>query len=139
MLDQDAALKAVQLLADNMFYRDPNRRIYRAMEAIVDRGDVLDPVILRDELARRADLEAAGGMDYLAELLDVIPTAANIEFHCRIVKDKALLRRLIEVGTGLVQAAYDGRKEVGALLDDLRKATLVVALALAEILALDGG
>ncbi len=127
MLDQDAALKAVQLLADNMFYRDPHRRIYRAMEAIVDRGDVLDPVILRDELARRADLEAAGGMDYLAELLDVVPTAANIEFHCRIVKDKALLRRLIEVGTGLVQAAYDGRKEVGALLDEAEQQVFEVS------------
>lgn len=127
LLDQDAALKAVQLLADNMFYRDPHRRIYRAMEAIVDRGDVLDPVILRDELARRADLEAAGGMDYLAELLDVVPTAANIEFHCRIVKDKALLRRLIEVGTGLVQAAYDGRKEVGALLDEAEQQVFEVS------------
>ena len=127
MLDQDAALKAVQLLGDNMFYRDPHRRIYRAMETIVDRGDVLDPVILRDELARRADLEPAGGMDYLAELLDVVPTAANIEFHCRIVKDKALLRRLIEVGTGLVQAAYDGRKEVSALLDEAEQRVFEVS------------
>lgn len=127
LLDQDAALKAIQLLADTAFYRDPHRRIFRAMEDVVDRGDVLDPVVLRDELARRADLDAAGGLDYLAELLDVVPTAANVEFHARIVREKALLRRLIEVGTGLVQAAYEGRKEVPALLDEAEQRVFEVS------------
>ncbi|HEX9729852.1 MAG TPA: replicative DNA helicase [Gemmatimonadales bacterium] len=127
LLDQDAAMKAVQLLQDTAFYRDPHRRVFRAMADVVDRGDVIDPVVLRDELARRGDLEAAGGMDYIAELLDVVPTAANVEFHCRIVKDKALLRRLIEVGTGLVQSAYEGRQEVSALLDQAEQRVFEVS------------
>ncbi len=74
-------------------------------------------MLLRDELARRGDLEAAGGMDYIAELLDAVPTAANVEYHCRIVKSKGLLRRLIDVGTGIVQNAYDGRQDINELLD----------------------
>ncbi len=78
----------------------------------------MDPVVLRDELARTGDLEAAGGTDYIAELLDVVPTAANVEYHCRIVKDKALRRRLIEAGTDIVQAAYEGPLEVDTLLDE---------------------
>jgi replicative DNA helicase len=117
LLDADAALKAVQLLQDDVFYRDSHRRIYRSMEIVLERGDVLDPLVLRDELHKQGDLEAVGGMDYLAELLDMVPTAANIEFHARIVRDKALLRRLIEVGSELVQSAYEQREDVGHLLD----------------------
>ena len=117
LLDQDAALKAAEVLLDDAFYKEAHRRLFRAMSAIVERNDVLDPAVLRDELDRREDLEAVGGMDYIAVLLDVVPTAANVEFHARIVKEKAILRRLIEVGTGIVQSSYEGRDVVGDLLD----------------------
>ena len=117
LLDADAALKALELLDDAAFYRDQHRRLFRAMAVLMERGKVIDPVLLRDELARRGDLEAAGGAEYIAVLLDVVPTAANVEHHCRIVKDKALLRRLIEAGTAVVQQAFEGRQDVDTLLD----------------------
>ena len=117
LLDADATLKAVELLGDDAFYRDAHRRIFRTMAKVVERGDVVDPVVLREELMRTGDLEAAGGTDYIAELLDVVPTAANVEYHCRIVRDKALRRRLIQAGTEIVQAAYEGPQDVDALLD----------------------
>jgi replicative DNA helicase len=117
LLDQDAALKAAQLLSDTAFYRDAHRRIFRSMLVLLEKGDVIDPLLLRDVLQRRGDLDAAGGVEYIAELLDVVPTAANVEYHCRIVKDRALRRRLIEVGTAIVQNAYEGPDEVDALLD----------------------
>ena len=117
LLDQDAALKAAELLVDDAFYKEAHRRLFRAMTAIIDKNDVLDPIVLRDELDRRGDLEAVGGIDYVSVLLDQVPTAANVEFHARIVKDKALMRRLIEVGTGIVKASYDGKEDVGELLD----------------------
>ncbi len=129
LLDQDAALKAVQALEDVAFYRDAHRRIFRAMAQLVDRGDVLDPVVLRDELQRRGDLEAVGGIEYVAELLDVVPTAANVEFHARIVREKALMRRLIDVGTQLVQSAYEGRQDVGTLLDEAEQRVFEVSNA----------
>jgi replicative DNA helicase len=129
LLDQDAALKAVQVLDDTSFYRESHRRIFRAMAQVLDRSEALDPLVLRDELERRGDLEAAGGMEYLAELLDTVPTAANIEFHARIVRDKALLRRLIEVGTQLVQSGYEGRQEVGTLLDEAEQRVFEVSKA----------
>ncbi len=127
LLDQDAALKAMEILTDVAFYRDAHRRLYRGMAALADRGGVIDPVVLRDELARRGDLEAAGGTDYLAELLDAVPTAANVEYHARIVREKALLRRLIEAGTEIVQAAYEGRTEVGAQLDQAEQRVFEVS------------
>jgi replicative DNA helicase len=117
LIDQDAALKAAQLLNDTAFYRDAHRRIFRAMLLLLEKGDVIDPLLLRDVLQRRGDLEPAGGMEYIAELLDVVPTAANIEYHCRIVRDRALRRRLIEAGTAIVQTGYEGPDEVDALLD----------------------
>ncbi len=127
MLDADAALKAVEILEDDVFYRDSHRRIFRAMSALLERNEIIDPVILREELARRGDLEAAGGVDYIAVLLDAVPTAANIEYHCRIVKDKALLRRMIELGTWIVQSSYEGRSGADALLDEAEQRVFEVS------------
>jgi replicative DNA helicase len=117
LLDADAVLKAVELLDDAAFYKEAHRRLFRAMVRLAERGDVVDPLTLRDDLERSGDLEAAGGTDYIAELIDAVPTAANVEYHCRIVRDKALLRRLIDVGTSIVQRAFDGRDDAGASLD----------------------
>ena len=117
LLDQDAALRASELLDDSMFYREAHRRLYRAMAALTERRTVIDHITLRDELMRRGELDAAGGLEYLAELVDAVPTAANLEFHARIVKDKAILRRLIEGATAIVTEAYDGKSTAGELLD----------------------
>jgi len=117
LLDQDAALLATELVQDEMFYREGNRRLFRAMVALVERRTVIDPVTLREELGRRGELDAVGGADYLADLVDAVPTAANLEYHARIVKDKAILRRLIETSTGIITEAYDGRATASDLLD----------------------
>jgi len=117
LLDQDAALLATELVQDDMFYREGHRRLFRAMVGLVERRTVIDPVTLRDELGRRGELDAIGGADYLADLVDAVPTAANLEYHARIVKDKAILRRLIEASTGIITEAYDGRSTASDLLD----------------------
>jgi replicative DNA helicase len=127
LLDQDAALKAAELLDDTMFYREPHRILFRAMIALTERGDVIDPVTLRDELAKRGDLERAGGLEYLGALVDVVPTAANVEYHARIVRDKALLRRLIEAATEIVQEAYDAEELPSEILDNAEHRVFQVA------------
>ena len=100
-----------------MFYREGHRRLFRAMLALTERRVVIDHITLRDELLRRGELEAAGGLEYLAELVDAVPTAANLEFHAKIVRDKAILRRLIEAGTAIITEAYDGHSTAADLLD----------------------
>jgi replicative DNA helicase len=112
LLDQDAALRAAELVDDTMFYREPHRRL-----ALTEHRVVIDHITLRDELLRRGELEIAGGLEYLAELVDAVPTAANIEFHAKIVKDKAILRRLIETSTSIITEAYDGHSTANDLLD----------------------
>src|SRR6476661_6201003 len=102
LLDQDAALRAVEMVDDTMFYREEHRRLFRAMRALVE---------------RRGELAQVGGPEYVGELVDAAPTAANLEHHARILRDKAILRRLIEASTQTITEAYDGRSQAPDLLD----------------------
>ncbi len=118
LIDQDAALRAMELVDHSMFYREGHRRLFRAMAALLERRVVIDHVTLRDELTRHNELEAAGGLEYLAELVDVAPTTANLDFHAGIVREKSILRRLIETATNIVTEAYSGRSSANELLDE---------------------
>ena len=102
LMDADAIMRAAEHVDDTMFYREGHRRIFRAMVALTEKGSVVDPLTLSDELARRGELEASGGKEYIGFLVDAVPTAANVEYHAKIVREKALLRRLIEVSTSIV-------------------------------------
>jgi replicative DNA helicase len=117
MLDQDAALRAAELLDHSLFYREAHRRLFRAMVALTEQRTVIDHVTLRDELLRRNELELAGGMEYIAEIVDSVATAANLEHHARIVRDKAILRQLIEASTQTITEAYEARRTTGELVD----------------------
>jgi replicative DNA helicase len=127
LLDQDAALKAAEFLDDTMFYKEAHRVLFRAMVSLTERGDVIDPVTLRDELGKRGDLERAGGMEYIATLIDVVPTAANVEYHTRIVRDKAVLRRLVDAATEIIQDVYEGKADSGEVLDNAEHRVFQVA------------
>jgi replicative DNA helicase len=127
LMDQDAALRATEHLDDSMFYAERHRRIFRSMIGIIERGAVVDPLTLADEMGRRGELEASGGKDYIGFLVDVVPTAANIDYHAKIVKEKALRRRLIEVSTAIVAEAYEGKVEASELLDEAESKIFLVA------------
>jgi replicative DNA helicase len=117
LMDQDAIVRAVEIVDDSMFYAERHRRIFRSMVAITERGSVVDPLTLADELLRRGELEAAGGKDYIGYLVGAVPTAANIEYHAEIVREKAVLRQLIQVSTQIVHDAFAGQTTAADLLD----------------------
>jgi replicative DNA helicase len=117
VLDQDAALRAVELIDDSVFYREAHRRIFRAIRRLLDQRMVIDPVTLRNELDRSGELADVGGGSYLADLSDMVPGAANLEYHIQIVKEKSILRNLIEAATSILQETYEGRKPANDLLD----------------------
>jgi len=127
LLDQDAALKAAEMLDDTMLYREGHRILFRSMVALTERAEAIDPVTLRDELARRGDLDRAGGLEYIATLIDVVPTAANLEYHARIVRDKAVLRRLVEAATAIIQDVYESRHTPAEVLDNAEHRVFQVA------------
>jgi replicative DNA helicase len=117
LLDSDALLRATEYVDESMFYRESHRRVFRAMVALSERGEVIDPLTLTEELSRKNELEAAGGREYIGYLVDVVPTAANVEYHAKIVREKALRRRLIEVSTSIVSEAFDSALPAAELLD----------------------
>ena len=123
----EAVLRAAESLHDWMFYKESHRRLYRAMTDLARRSEVVDAVTLRNELDRKSELDAAGGVDYLSYLLDVVPSAANFDYHANIVRDKAVLRRIIEVSTENIQEAYQGHDLPLEILDRAERRLFEVA------------
>ncbi len=118
LIDGDAVARALEIVDDSMFYREANRRIFRSMARLFQRGQVIDPITISEELKKTDELEFIGGLAYLAELLDAVPTAANIEYHARIVRERALLRKLIEASSQIIRDSYEpGERTVEEVLD----------------------
>jgi replicative DNA helicase len=128
LIDGDAVAKAMELVDDTMFYREANRRIFRSMARLFQRGQVIDPVTIREELQKTDELDSVGGYAYLSELLDAVPTAANIEYHARIVRERALLRRLIDASSQIIRDSYEtGERTVEQILDEAEQRVFQVA------------
>jgi replicative DNA helicase len=127
LIDAEAIVRVVEILDDTMFYREAHRRLFRAMVRLWERGEVVDFVTLSEDLRNSGDFEAAGGATTLSSLLDAVPTAANIEYHARIVRDKAVLRRLIEAATSIIQDTYENQGEVDDLLDNAEQKIFQIA------------
>lgn len=128
LIDGDAVAKAIEIVDDSMFYREANRRVFRCMARLFQRGQVIDAVTLIEELKKTDELDGVGGMDYVGELLDVVPTAANIEYHARIVRERALLRRLIDASSSVIRDAYEpGERSVEEVLDTAEQRVFQVA------------
>lgn len=121
--DLDAARTTLPLLDDGVFTRDEHRRLFRAMTMLMKKTKKIDPVLLRDELAQLGDLEAAGGAEYLVELRDAVPTAANVVLHAGILRrraaQRAALRRAQELVTAMQTGAWEATEDAAAGLADL--------------------
>lgn len=109
MMDRSALGTAREQLTPECFYREAHRRLYLALLALDERGAVPDVTVLVDELRRREELHAVGGIEYVAQLIDATPTAANVAHHAAIVRRHAQLRALMAHAHGAIEAAYQLR------------------------------
>src|SRR5690606_39478974 len=92
------------------------------------RGALIAVTTVSEDLKRAGELESAGGFDYLGSLVDAVPTAANLEYHARIVRDKALLRRLVEQSSQIIRDVYEqGARDVDEILDQAEARIFQVA------------
>ena len=107
LLDEDAIVQAAELLDEAAFYTDTHRKIFAALLSLYKASVPVDLVTITDELRKRNLLEEVGGASYLATLTSVVPTAANAEHYCRIVKEKAILRALIRATTQIAGECYE--------------------------------
>jgi replicative DNA helicase len=106
LLSRDAIADVVEVLRPGDFYRPAHQLVYDAVLDLYGRGDPVDGVTVADGLQKAGTLARAGGAPYLATLISSVPTAANAGYYARIVAEKAVLRRLVEAGTRIVQMGY---------------------------------
>ncbi|MEK4027469.1 MULTISPECIES: replicative DNA helicase [Bacillaceae] len=126
-LEPAALTVASEILIPEDYYRTAHQKIYNTMLKLNDHGKAVDVVTVTEELAAAKDLEDVGGVTYLTELAESVPTAANIEYYARIVEEKSLLRRLIRTATTIAQEGYNREDEVDALLNEAEKSIMEVA------------
>ena len=118
LLHQGAILKAVELLSPDDFYRTEHNLIFAAMISLFDRAEPQDLVTVTNVLKDGNNLDKIGGPAYLATLTDIVPVAANIGYYGKIVREKAILRKLISTSTEIASRCYEQQDDVDALLDE---------------------
>ena len=117
MLSSDAIRTVIPVCHEEDFYREANRKLYKAIIALDDRKEPVDMITLSNELKRSGDFETIGGINTLTTLVDRVPTAANAEFYANIVKEKSAARKLISAATQVVSDAYSDSVPIKELLD----------------------
>lgn len=117
MLSKDAIADVVEQVREDDFYRPAHGTIYAAIIDLYGKGEPADAVTVASELTRSGDLTRIGGAPYLHTLVSLVPTAANASYYARIVKERAILRRLVEAGTRIVSMGYSGEGEVDDVVD----------------------
>ena len=117
LIDRDAIFKVADLLRVDDFYIPRHQRIYDAAQALLERRERIDPLTIQVELSRREELDRAGGQAYLHALADAVPTAVEIERYARVVRDRAILRRLLGAATAIAADAYDEPTDIALALD----------------------
>jgi replicative DNA helicase len=122
LLENDGINVVLESLRAEDFYRESHRKIFRAMIELSDRSEPVDIITLSEVLKNRGELEAVGGSAYLASLNDFVPTAANISYYARIVREKSILRYLINAATDIATKGFEGQGNVEELLDSAEKA-----------------
>ena len=117
----------LSVLSPEDFYKDAHRRILDKIILLVDKGLPVDLLSLTEALQRDGLLEAVGGASYLASLMDGVPRSLNVSYHAQVVKEKALLRRLIASSMRIMTSSYEEQEEPDAILDQAQSAIIDVS------------
>ncbi|GAA3753307.1 replicative DNA helicase [Microbacterium kribbense] len=118
LLSKDAVADVIETLRGADFYMPKHELIFEAILTLYSHGEPTDVITVTDELIKTGDLQRAGGADYLHTLTSIVPTAANAGYYASIVSERALLRRLVEAGTRIVQMGYSGQGEALDLVNN---------------------
>jgi len=117
LLSKDAISDVLEVIRPHDHYRPAHQIVHEVILDLYGRGEPADAVTVAAELTRRGEVGRVGGADYLHTLIASVPTAANAGYYARIVRERAILRRLVEVGTRIVQLGYSGDGEADDLVD----------------------
>ena len=117
LLSKDAISDVIEVIRPTDHYRPAHQLVHEAILDLYARGEPADPITVSNELTRRGELSRIGGAPYLHTLMAAVPTAANAGYYARIVRERAILRRLVEAGTRIVQFGYAGDADADDLVD----------------------
>ena len=117
LLSKDAIADVVESLRASDFYKPAHETIYEAILSLYGHGSPADAITVADELKKRGELTRVGGASYIHTLIASVPTAANAQYYAEIVKEHAIMRRLIEAGTKIAQLGYANETEADTLVD----------------------
>lgn len=117
LIDSDSIVKVVEFLIPEHFYRNSHEKIYESIRNLYEKREPADLITVPDELRRLKELDKIGGVAYLTDLVNSVPTAANIEHYARIIRDLAVRRNLIRAASTINELAFSD-EEVDQMLDD---------------------
>jgi replicative DNA helicase len=126
LLENEALNRALEFLRTEDFYRESHRKIFKALLVLSEKSEPADLVTLTAVLKDRHELDDVGGSSYLATLVDYVPTAANISYYCKLVKEKSVARKLIEASTDIATSGYEGG-DMEEILDHAEKAIFEIS------------
>jgi replicative DNA helicase len=127
LINNHAFYRIIGTIDTEDFFRDAHRTIFGTMRRMAEQSRDIEPLTLKEELAKHAQLEQVGGVAYITSLMDVVPDVANVERYAQIVKEKSMLRRLIVMGNSVMRAALDAPSEPSEVLNIAEKSLYEIA------------
>jgi len=127
LLDNEALNRVLEVMKEGDFYRESHRKIFSAILDLYEKSEPVDLITLTEALKKRDALEAVGGVEYLNSLVNSVPTAANISYYAKIVKEKAILRKLINRSTDIISQVYGVSGDVDDFLDQAERSIFEIS------------
>ena len=121
LTDKDAVISSIEVLKEDDFYREDNKAIYAAILNLYNRSEPIDIITVKSELEAMGKFEQVGGLEYLAELPEKVPTTANAIKYIKIVEEKSILRKLIKTANEIIELGYSPTEEVEDIMDGAEK------------------
>ncbi|NLM42921.1 MAG: replicative DNA helicase [Clostridiales bacterium] len=129
LLDKEAISTASEVLKGDDFYREVHKEIFEAIVDIFNENNPVDLITLTEKLKGRNTLEAVGGITYLTQLMNIVPTTHNIEHYVKIVEEKSLLRKLIKSSSDIMSKCYDNPEDPGEVIEQAEKSVFDISLS----------
>jgi len=127
LIDRDAIAKVIDILEPEDFYKEAHRAVYEAICMLFEKGEPADLITVTEALREQGKLDKVGGAVFISSLANSVPTAANVEYYAKIVKDRAILRALVKAGTSIAASAYEASTDVEVALDEAEQAIFQIA------------
>jgi len=128
LLDKEAISTATELISGEDFYREAHKEIFEAIVDIYNRGEPVDLITLTEKLKTRNTLDVVGGITFLTNLMDAVPTTNNVKYYAKIIEDKSLLRRLIKTSSEIIAKSYEASEDIGEIIDGAEKGIFNISL-----------